>query len=149
MDINEINTLKNMGIDKKFITEHAHVIGRSSMEQQDVSHLKKEILETTHNQLVDLAKQFQTFANSIEQRLDRLEQRMKKELKQENQDILQGQQHITMQQDTQEDTQPEKTIEVHETVKQEPDFKSSDVSIEKMFNFSNTKGQAAPKPNRD
>ena len=153
-DIHQNKTLKNIGIDKDSIAQlggqseeaTAQPIEQKEVSQQelnqtpsiDVEALKKDILATTHSQLVGLANQMQAYADNINARLDRLEQRVRDDMRRENQDALKPQQEPQVQ-------QPKQQESAESATKDEPEH---DVSIQSMFDFSNTHGQNKPKPNR-
>jgi hypothetical protein len=173
-DIRDSKQFKNIGIDKDSVAEVAP--SEEPEEQQgakkdpapieaapaqqpepikektEANDLKKEILDITNGQLVALAKQFQTYADKVNARLDKLEEQMQNMLRRENQKELSG---AEQKGEEKQEKKTEKQPQQQELPKKDPakqgssgdsnsptgnaSFQPEDVSIEKMFNFSNKK----------
>jgi hypothetical protein len=154
-DIRDSKQLKNLGIDKDSIAQVGEAPAAPEVEPAkkapapaaestptpaeptfDTEAFKKEILAATQGQIVDLAKQMQKFADTTEQRFAKIEEQIRNILKRENQDALKPE----------TPKEPQQTLPKGESANADPNsptenasFVPEDVSVEKMFNFSNTK----------
>lgn len=135
----------------------------------DTEALKQQIFSVTDKQIKGLAEQFSQWAKQVEERIARIEDQVQNIHRRENQRDL-GKSSQAAQDDTAPSLAAEQStqrfleeeaaeqqaaergaVEVKMTKpapERKDDFSSDDVSVEKMFDYSNTKGQSKPRPNR-
>ncbi|MFT4310379.1 MAG: hypothetical protein ACMXYC_01995 [Candidatus Woesearchaeota archaeon] len=110
-------SIHGLSVDKAYTHEHHDVF------KEELLLLEKKMRQQTYDQLLDLAKQFSEYAKKVDKRLDELEQKILyqapvRQTAQPKQNTLEGTQSV--------DTPIDRN-----------DVAPADVSIEKMFNFSN------------